>query len=516
MSTPLLSWLSLTGALLFQEPAASEPEAAAAEPERGLIHRGAGAMPGYTLFSPLLSATTYLIDLDGQVVHQWRAAHAPGNADLLLDNGHLLRCARLEDNPRFYGGGIGGRIQEFDWDGNVVWDFTFSDDRRMHHHDFERLPNGNLLLIAWEHRTPEQAIAAGRDPRAVGDEGLWPDALYEIEPQPPDGGRIVWEWHVWDHLVQDFDPRQENYAIVPEHPELLDVNADHRDQPAPTAEQLRAQAEQEARMRELGYVGGDEPEEEPDERDARRRSNPDWLHTNAVHYDPERDLIVISSPRMDEIYVIDHSTTSAEAASHRGGRYGKGGDFLYRWGHPRRYGAGGDADQRLFAQHDARFLTAGLPGAGRILVFNNGQDRPGADFSSVDELELPFDPKTGFARAAGAAFGPAEPAWSYRAEGFYSSFISGAQRLANGNTLVCSGEDGRMIEVTAAGEVVWEYHNPFGGDVPPSFGRAGAPPPPPGDGAAPPRRSGIRPIALFRATRLPADHPGLARLSGPR
>ncbi|TAH36403.1 MAG: hypothetical protein EYC70_11430 [Planctomycetota bacterium] len=508
--TALLAGAVLAASLSAQQAAGAPPDAPApsesappAPAERGLRFHAPEALDGYTLLSPLLSRSTYLVDMQGNVVHRWDTGYAPGNAELLLDNGHLLRCARLEDNPVFHGGGIGGRVQELDWDGTVVWDFAFSDAQRMQHHDFERLPGGNLLLIAWERRSRDEAIARGRDPEAVGDEGLWPDAVYEIEPLPPDGGRVVWEWHVWDHLIQDFDPDQAGYGAVAEHPELVDINADHRDQPPLTPAQRTAQAEEEARLRELGYIGGEEPAPSAPPADERRRGRADWLHTNAIHYNPELDLILLSTPRLNEIWIIDHSTSSAEAASHRGGRRGKGGDLLYRYGNPRTYGAGSDADRRLFAQHDARWIPPGRPGAGNVLVFNNGQGRPGGGASSVDELVLPFDPEHGFQRAAGAAFGPQQPAWSYAAPGFYSSFISGAERLSNGNTLICSGENGRIFEVTADARIVWEYLNPFGGEVQPSFGRAGGPPQGPGG-------RGIAPVALFRATRIAPDHPGLA------
>ena len=112
----------------------------------------------------------------------------------------------------------------------------------------------------------------------------------------------------------------------------------------------------------------------------------------------------------------------------------------------------------------------------------------------MEELVLPFDPKAGFQREPGEAFGPAEPTWSFSDPGnFYSGFISGAHRLPNGNTLVCEGASGRIFEVTRDGEMVWEFLNPHGGDAEKT--EIG--------GNAPPR-------ALFRATRIPRDHPGLA------
>ncbi len=466
--------------------------------KRGLVLRAEGAFQGYTLFSPLNSKTAYLVDLNGEVVHRWETSHPPGEWLYLLDDGHLLRTARLEGNPRFHGGGIGGGLQEIDWDGKVLWEFTLADDYQTTHHDIDPLPSGNVLVTVWEHRFREDALEWGRDPGHVGEAGMWPDAVLEIEPTRPKGGAIVWEWHAWDHLVQDLDPERANHGSIPDHPELVDINADHRDKPPMSEEELQRLAEIEEQMRALGYAGGSGPASDTSVASAPRDPNAvdsDWLHTNSVDYLPEHDLIVINTPNLGEFWVIDHSTTAEEAAWHSGGRWKKGGDILYRWGNPKNYGAGAQADRRFFGQHDVRWLPSERPGELRVLVFNNGQGRPEGEYSSVDELVLPFDPKQGFVRETGRAFDPPEPVWSYSAPPeFYSPFISGAERLPNGNTLVCSGVQGRIFEVTREGRIVWDYLNPFGGDVKSS-----------------PQSGNSPPTALFRATRIAKGHPGLAK-----
>jgi hypothetical protein len=258
-----------------------------------------------------------------------------------------------------------------------------------------------------------------------------------------------------------------------------------------TPEEKRRLEQRERQMRALGYVGDDE-EEDSTPRDQRKEL--DWLHTNAVDYHPGYDLIALSTPHMNEVWIIDHSTSTEDAAWDAGGRWGKGGDLLYRWGNPRNYGAGTDADRKLFYQHNVDFVPGATPDELRITIFNNGGGRPGGDVSTVDELVLPFDPESGFTREEGEPFGPEEPTWSWALpKEAFSAFISGAQRLPNGNTLVCAGAPGRLLEVTRAGEIVWDYLNPFGGDAPSN-----------------PQAGGAPTHALFRATRIAPDHPGLA------
>ncbi|MBN2446432.1 MAG: hypothetical protein JXO22_06900, partial [Phycisphaerae bacterium] len=137
---------------------------------------------------------------------------------------------------------------------------------------------------------------------------------------------------------------------------------------------------------------------------------------------------------------------------------------------PQMYGAGTSADQQLFAQHDARWIPKGMPGAGHIMVFNNGRGRVDGSYSSVDEIVPPVADNGSYRIENGAAFGPSKPAWTYRAENrreFFAGHISGAQRLDNGNTLICDGERSRVFEVTTDGEVVWDYACTMAGNMGP-------------------------------------------------
>jgi hypothetical protein len=235
-----------------------------------------------------------------------------------------------------------------------------------------------------------------------------------------------------------------------------------------------------------------------------QRGNADWAHANAAAYNPELDEVILSLRSFSEFYVIDHSTTTREAASHTGGRGGKGGDFLYRWGNPRAYRAGTAEDQQLFGQHNPQWIAKGLAGAGHVLVFNNGDTRPGVKYSTVDEIVLPMDSNGRYTREAGKKFGPEKAVWSYAAPNqpdFYSSYISGAQRLPNGDTLICSGANGVVFEISPESKIVWQYNMPSF-ELPSSRGAA----PAGGRGGGP----NNNPRALFRAYRYSADFPGLA------
>jgi hypothetical protein len=505
-------------------PEAPRPQESASQEPRGLLRKSDGASAGYTLLAPLRSTSTYLVDADGKVAHEWKSDAPPGQAAYLLANGHLLRCERVPSEV-FEGGGQGGRVREYDWDGKVVWEYVCADDTRLQHHDIEPLPNGNVLLIAWERKSEAEALKMGRNPRLLGAKQLWPDMVLEIEPARPSGGKIVWEWHAWDHLVQDRDPKLPNYGEVAKRPQRIDINVSTRE-PAPSKEEL----EELEKLRKLGYVGDDEPKPGA-ERGGPPSRDADWHHCNSIDYSPELDLIVLSSRELSELWFLDHSTTTEQAKGSSGGRWGRGGDLVFRWGNPKWSGQSGE--RTLFGQHDAQWIPAGAPGAGNVLLFNNGE-RGVREWSSADELKFEFTPQTlknPFAAQGGVTV---ELVASFRSPDF-CGHISGAQRLANGNTLICAGETGRIVEMTPESEVVWEYLNPHGGDVAPKGGparadrapgdrdaRRGPPPgasPGAGPGASPGAGPGARPgpgpgdaRALFRATHLAPDHPGLAKL----
>jgi hypothetical protein len=433
----------------------------------GLNVNQPAAFVGYTLIAPLRSTKTYLVDMEGRVVREWTSQYGAGQDAYLLENGNLLRAAHMSDDEMLFAGASqGGRIQEFTWDGELVWDFKFHDERYLRHHAITRMPNGNIMMIVWERKSADECVAAGVNPEyANGD--ILVDCLIEVKPNGKMGGDVVWEWHLWDHLVQDHDKTKDNFGDVAAHPELVDANyarsrggffgnfardfgGRDMDGEAKGAAKAREGQTDEAvkRLQGLGYVGTSR---------GPRMPIADWNHVNGVSYNAKLDQVMISPREFNEVWIIDHSTTTVEAASHRGGRSGKGGDLLYRWGNPEAYRAGTKADQQLFSQHDTHWIPDGLPGAGHMLVFNNGGSR---GYSSVDEVVLPpVDSQGNYPLERGRPYGPDSPTWTYTTENrkdFMAPLMSGAQRLPNGNTLICTGFSGEVFEVTPNKELVWK------------------------------------------------------------
>jgi len=377
---------------------------------------GQEAYDGYTLISPRTSSDSYLIDMEYNVIRTWHGASSVAQVAYMLPDGSLLRpCA--DPNLTWGAGGAGGRIQKIDKNDNVVWDYLFSDDVRLQHHDLEPMPNGNVLIIAWERKSLAEATAAGRQSVPFGE--IWPTLIAEVEPVGATGGNIVWEWHLWDHVIQDVDSTKDNYGVIADHPERVNINW--------------AVAQ-----------------------------NGSWDHANAVDYNPQLDQIVYSARAMSEVYVIDHSTTTAEAAGDTGGKYGKGGGILYRWGNPQVYDRGTEGNRYFFSVHGATWIDPGMPGGGHLMIFNNG-NRPGTgnDYSGVVEIQPPNDGHGNYLIASGLPFGPAAPTWVYEGPPeFYSQNKGGAFRLPNGNALITESNDNDIFEVTEAGVKVWQYTPP--------------------------------------------------------
>ncbi|MFT5200500.1 MAG: hypothetical protein ACI87O_003181, partial [Planctomycetota bacterium] len=377
--------------------------------------------PGITVFQPIRDTTTYAVDLNGTVIHTWPGTTTPGTSVYMAPNGDLVRTQNIASGPG--GGGGGGGIERVDWNGQVLWNFQYTSPLVHSHHDIALMPNGNVLMIAWENVGGPGAVAAGRSPSTVGT-AFWSEHIIEVQPDGTGGASVVWQWHAMDHLVQNFNSGLPNFDLPSDRPERININF-----PAGSA----------------GPSG-------------------DWLHFNGLDYNPELDQIVISSRTLSEVWIIDHGTTTQEAAGSTGGLRGRGGDLLYRWGNPAAYDRGTGADQTLYGQHDCQWIDEGLPGAGNLLIFNNGQGRPGGNYSSADEVIPPLNPSGVYDLVPAAAFGPALAVSSSThptPASFYSPTTSGCERQPNGNTMMVEGDSGLFIEVNSAGALVWTWQSPF-------------------------------------------------------
>lgn len=318
--------------------------------QTGLItHDVDRATPGYTLYSPLGQKMTVLVDMAGEVVHRWDRPTIPGNYAYLQSNGNLLAAGRSDEGPQM--AAKGGLIQEFDWDGNIVWEYV----DHYQHHDFRRLPNDNLIYFGWEVLS-EAAAARVQGGLADHDDDaeIWGDYIREVDRD----GNTVWEWHA------ETDQEIEKYPICP---------ICHRNE---------------------------------------------FAHGNTVTVTASGD--VMASWRHNHlIAVIDRQTKK------------------FKWEM---------CDMsRLGHQHDFQELENG-----NYMVFAN-RDHTDVHGPRTGSRVLEIDPAT------------KETVWEYRGDPshtFFSPHISGCQRLASGNTLICEGIWGRVFETTPEGEVVWDYVSP--------------------------------------------------------
>jgi hypothetical protein len=424
----------------------------------------AKAFNGYTLFSPFRGKNTYLIDMRGNVVHMWPYPEGWGVPDSetvekharLLEDGNLLRGTVDKAGK---GNRSGAIYQLINWDGEVIWQHDEERPGYSPHHDFRmiwnpKLKERTLLYVASRDMSHDDVIALGVDPELRDDYTSRPDGLVEVDMD----GNVIWEWNVSDHVVQDINPDLPTYGVIAEHPGKMDLN----------------------------FADG---------------VNGDWIHINAIDYNEKLDQIVISNSAYSELQVIDHGATfvagnpgkSIELAA------GDDGDFVYRWGNPCAFDAGDcpairdegqsstNGHQQVFFIHDVQwirekevaFSKGDLPGAGNLMVFNNGTRNLGVTHSSVLEIN-PYegDMEDGIyvpqmdagyestERGSGAGQNISKQiVWEFSSalpNSFFSDYISGAQRLPNGNTMINSGGHGHFFEVTSDGEVVWEYINPVG------------------------------------------------------
>ena len=425
----------------------------------------AKAFNGYTLFSPFRGKNTYLIDMEGRVVHMWpypEGFSVPDSEAIekharLLEDGNLLRGTVDKAGKGNQSGAI---YQLINWEGEVIWQHDEEREGYTPHHDFRmiwnpKLEQKTLMYVSTRAITHENAIALGVDPDLYDDYTSRPDGLVEVDMD----GNVIWEWNVSDHIVQDINPDLPTYGVIADNPGKMDPNfAD-------------------------GVSG-------------------DWIHVNAFDHNKMLDQIVISNSANSEVMIIDHGATFIAGDPEKSIALAAGddGDFIYRWGNPCAHDAGDcpsitnegqssiNGHQQLFFTHDVQWIRekevtpmkGELPGAGNLLIFDNGNRRLGNTFSSVLEVnpykgtmqEGEYVSQMDGGYNAPPKRGPnvghnisTQIVWNYSGalpNSFFSGYISGAQRMPNGNTVINSGAHGHFFEVAPDKEVVWEYINPVG------------------------------------------------------
>ena len=377
---------------------------------------------GFTVLSPLATQAVPVIDMNGTIVKRWEGFNnSAGGPARVLPGGYVIAAAGNRP-PRQES----LEIVERDFDGKVLWSYSHTEEittaegqktwAARQHHDWQRedFPAGyyspestpnpqnndrTLVLTKVTHLKP-----------VVADVAIEDDRLIEVSRT----GEVLWQWLASDH-IDEFKFSPEARKVIKAGPEAN----------GPAA--------------------------------AGRRSF-DWLHINSAHYLGPNRWFDAGDRRFAPNNVIISSREASFLAI-----IGRDGHIVWQMGPD--YSASKElrAIRQVIGQHHAHLIPKGLPGAGNVMVFDNGGASGYGFFSPIGP-----DGRGALTRSTSRVLeiNPAtlELVWSYTNARFFASNISGAQRLPNGNTLITSGPTGRIFEVTKEGAIVWEYIWPaFGG-----------------------------------------------------
>ncbi len=368
---------------------------------------------GLTYYGNMSSAMGYLIDTNSTTIKTFTYTGSGNNgySTHMMPGGDIWRSVSTTNT--LSGGGMTGRIQKWSYNNVLLWDYIYSSSTYCLHHDHCPLPNGNVLVISYDVKTATDATNAGCSSSII----VWAEKILELKPVGTNSAVVVWQWNVWDHLVQNVNSTAGNYATsIVNNPQLLNINYSIQK---------------------------------------------DWMHMNGIDYNPILDQIIVSSHNLNEWYVIDHSTTTAQAALHTGGNAGKGGDFLYRWGNPPAYQATGT--KILDVTHDAHWIPEGSPNAGYMVGVNNKGISVGPK-TTIDQIT---SPRVGlnYTVTTGQAYTPATFTLRHTSTG-YTSNMGSSDQFPNGNQLVCLATVGTIYEINSAGTTLWSKST--GGTTPQS------------------------------------------------
>jgi hypothetical protein len=378
------------------------------------------AWSGYTVFV-LPESGAVLIDMNGNAVRMWEQFSGLGGGPVrVLPGGHVMGpTGPLQPHQEQIA------VAQYDWNNDVVWQFDRAEQVQTRagetiwaarqHHDWQRpdfpagyyspeftprVDAGRTLILAHKNVVNE----------AVSRVALEDDWLYEVSWD----GEMLWQWHANEHV-----------------------------------DELGFSEEARAAIRDNAVFN------EP-------RGSADWLHINsATLVGPNRwydagderfrpDNVIISSRQASFIAIV-----------------ARDGAVVWRLGPDYRETEAMQGIGQIIGQHHPHIIPKGLPGAGNLLVFDNG-GASGYGFTTPMAPKGVDGVRRHFSRVLEIDPMTVEKVWEYSIQGvegyrFFSHYVSAAQRLPNGNTLITEGADGRLFEVTAEGEIVWEYVSPYFG-----------------------------------------------------
>jgi outer membrane protein assembly factor BamB len=382
------------------------------------IYDPAKAWSGYTVFV-LPTTGAVLVDMNGRTVRKWdRFEGASGGPARILPGGQVM-------------GALGNRapfqeslaVGQFDWNDAPLWRFdrveeiTRPDGTKVwsarQHHDWQRddFPAGYYSPEFTPKATGARALILAHKNlvnTAIHDRRLEDDYLVEVDWN----GVVTWQWNANEHV--------DELGFSPAARQAIRTGAPY----------------------------------------SKPRDSVDWLHVNAATYVGPNQWFDAGDQRFRPDHVLISSREASLMAI-----IGRDGKIVWRMGPDYRESEALRTLGQVIGQHNAHIIPKGLPGAGNLLVFDNG----GASGYGV-ETPTSRNGNGGFARDSSRVL-EVDPVtfrkvWEYSVPGseryrFFSHYVSGAQRLPNGNTMITEGADGRLFEVTNAGEIVWEYVSPF-------------------------------------------------------
>lgn len=336
---------------------------------------------------------SFIINQQGEEVYNFDL-NIVGNDVNLQNDGSLVGMGRSASAQITFGG-FGGSLFKQNADKSIDWQIEYTSSEYVSHHDVEYLPNGNILFLVWEKIESVNAIEAGFN----GNFDIFPDAIVEMNPITQE---IVWQWHVMDHIIQDHDASKANYGVIADNPNKINVNYNND------------------------------------------RTDGDITHANGLTYNQQNDLIYLTINYYNEVWVIDHSTSTEEAATSFGGNHNLGGDLLYRFGNPNAYDNNNIGEIVFNRVHYPNVLESG-----NIMVYSNQVDQ---GQSEAVEFKLPQP----LSLTANTNNEP-EVVWHFTDSNLFSRIASSAVRLNNNNTLIVEATASMLWEVTNSGEIKWQF-----------------------------------------------------------